>query len=155
MLFRFNEQIRLMGKEAKEKDICFAFAKIEQHRENIPLTPFEFHTLAALFLFQKYLLDVWICEVGLGGRWDAVNILDADVSIVASIDMDHMDYLGETREAIGREKAGIFRKEKPAVYGDLNPPSSLIAYAREIGTPLFNLGQSFFYSEDRHSWNWQ
>src|SRR5690606_11414893 len=114
-LFRHNEQVKINQQEASDSEFCQAFAAIEAARADISLTPFEFMTLAALWIFQQYPLDVLILEVGLGGRLDAVNILDATVAIVTSIAIDHSEWLGVTREAIAWEKAGIFRAGQPAI----------------------------------------
>src|SRR3990167_8025056 len=130
ILFRHQEQITINGRHPEDQAFCMAFEKIEHTRKNISLTPFEFYTLAALLLFQQESLDLLILEVGLGGRLDAVNILDASLAIVTSIDLDHTHYLGTTREAIAFEKAGIFRQDKPAIYGDLFPPTTLLNYAK-------------------------
>jgi dihydrofolate synthase/folylpolyglutamate synthase len=154
ILFKHNEQVRLNGQEATDDDFCHAFEKVEAVRGDVPLTPFEFATLAALVMFKKFAPDVLILEVGLGGRLDAVNILDADVAVVTSIGIDHVEWLGPTRESIAYEKAGIFRARKPAVCGDHHPPMSLLNYANEIGTPLFCQGQDFVYHDAQPSWSW-
>lgn len=154
ILFKHNEQVRIDGKLASDEEFCDAFTKIEAVRGDVTLTPFEFCTLAALFIFQQYKLDVLILEVGLGGRLDAVNIIDADVAIVTSIAIDHTEWLGSTREEIAREKAGIFRKDKPAVCGDFDLPNSLIEYATFLDVPLFYHGRDFYYDEDDKSWHW-
>src|SRR5579885_3172489 len=120
ILFKHNEQVRLDGQMASDEDFCAAFEKVEQARGDISLTMFEFCTLAALVIFKKSNLDVWILEVGLGGRLDAVNIIDADVAVITSIGIDHVAWLGHTCEQIGYEKAGIFREEHPAVCGDFD-----------------------------------
>lgn len=140
ILFRHHEQVRVNGENPSDNEFCHAFAKIEAARGELTVTPFEFHTLAALCIFKTHKLDVLILEVGLGGRLDATNIIDADVAVVTSIGIDHIDFLGDTREKIGFEKAGIFRKGKPAVCGDPNPPASLVAYAEEIGAKLYFTG---------------
>jgi len=154
ILFKHNEQVRIDGQEARDEEFCQAFEKIETARGKITLTPFEFCTLAALLIFKHYPLDVWIVEVGLGGRLDAVNILDADVAIVTSISIDHVDWLGPTRETIGFEKAGIFRPRKPAVCGDEKPPQSLLDHAATLKTSLFCQGQDFTYQEHKEEWSW-
>lgn len=150
----YNEQIRVNGKPCDDETICEAFATVKTHSENIPLTPFEFGTLAALCVFLKHPLDVIILEVGLGGRLDAVNAIDADVSIVTSIGIDHVEWLGSTRDAIGREKAGIFRQNRPSICGDGDPPASLIQYATDIGALLFCQNQEFGYIENETTWDW-
>lgn len=153
-LIRFNEEIRLLGKEVSDEQICAAFAKVENMRKEITLTPFEFTTLAALEIFHQTKLDVCILEVGLGGRLDAVNIMDADIAIVTSIDIDHTEYLGDTREKIALEKAGIFRSGKPAISGDFNTPQTLIGYAKQIGAPLYCQNQQYGFETDGFNWNW-
>jgi dihydrofolate synthase/folylpolyglutamate synthase len=156
-LIRLNEEVRIDGVEVSDADLCQAFAKIEAARNDVPLTIFEFNTLAALEIFQHAQLDVMLLEVGLGGRLDAVNIIDADLTIVSSIALDHVHVLGGTRELIGREKAGIFRSGKPAVCGDLEPPVSLMQYAQEIKAQLFCQGRDFQASQhvESETWNWQ
>lgn len=154
IFLKHNEQVRIDGQEASDEDFCEAFEKIESHRNNISLTPFEYHTLAALIIFKQYPLDVLLLEVGLGGRLDAVNIIDADVAVVTSIDIDHVEWLGLTREEIAREKAGIFRQGKPAVCGDFSPPRSLSEYANQIDTKLFYQGKDFYYRENATHWSW-
>lgn len=136
ILFHHNEQVRINGENPSDDVFCEAFAKVEAARGEITITPFEFHTLAALCIFKSHMLDVLILEVGLGGRLDATNIIDADVAVVTSIGIDHVDFLGDTREKIGFEKAGIFRKGRLAVCGDPNPPASLIEHAKKLGTIL-------------------
>lgn len=153
-LFKFNELVRIQGQEACDEDFLSAFEQIEQARGEITLTPFEFNALAALIIFHKSNLDVWILEVGLGGRLDAVNIIDADVAVVTSIAIDHADRLGNTRELIGREKAGIFRAENPAVCGDFNPPETLINYASQLNTTLFCQDKEFGFERHETSWTW-
>lgn len=152
-LISYNEQIRIAGKEVTDEMLCQAFEKVEGARGSTSLTPFEFGTLAALVIFKQEQLDVWILEVGLGGRLDAVNILDADVAIVTSISLDHMDYLGDTREKIAFEKAGIFRKNKFAIYGDREPPVTLMDFAKQQEAKLFCLGKDFDYEEDNTTWS--
>jgi len=124
-LLRYGERVRVDGCEASEAALCEAFAAVEQARGALPLTYFEFGTLGALWLFQRERLDVAVLEVGLGGRLDAVNVIDADCAVLTAIDIDHSDYLGPTREDIGREKAGILRAARPAVIGDPDPPRSV------------------------------
>ena len=125
-LLRYNERVRIGGSEVGDDDLCRAFARIEAARGGTTLTYFEFGTLAAMLCFADAGVDVVILEVGLGGRLDAVNIFDADCALVASVDLDHQDYLGDTREAIGFEKAGIFRAARPAICADADPPASLV-----------------------------
>jgi dihydrofolate synthase / folylpolyglutamate synthase len=153
-LIHYNEQIRILGVAVSDDEIKQAFEKIANARQNITLTPFEFTTLAALQIFKDANLDICILEVGLGGRLDAVNIMDADVSIVTSIDIDHAELLGDTREKIAHEKAGIFRSEKPAICGDYNPPVTLIEDAKKIGAQLYCQNVQFGFELDGFSWNW-
>ena len=120
-----------------------AFHLIEQVRGNTSLTFFEFSTLAAMLVFQHNNIDLAVLEVGLGGRLDAVNIFDAEIALITAIDIDHVDWLGHDRESIGFEKAGIFRRQRPAVCSDPNPPFSLIKHARQLQTPLYYQDQDF------------
>lgn len=152
-LWRYNEQVRLQGVSAADALFCDAFERIVEKRGDLDLTLFEFGALAAFILFQEAELDVWILEVGLGGRWDAVNVIDADVAIVSSIALDHMEWLGDTREVIAREKAGIFRSGSPVVCGDLNPPHTLIEIASSLHAPFFCQGKAFSYVEKESSWD--
>ena len=126
-LLRYNERIRVQGADASDSMLVAVFDRIEHARGETPLTYFEFGTLAALLIFAESSLDIAILEVGLGGRLDAVNIIDADAAIVTTIDLDHQDWLGHDREVIGREKAGIFRNGRPAIIGEPDPPQALIA----------------------------
>ena len=165
-LLRYNERVRIDGREADDASLAGAFERVEIARqaagsngqgsngkgEALQLTYFEYGTLAAWDLFARAGLDVMILEVGLGGRLDAVNIFDADCSIVTSVDMDHMDYLGDTREKIGAEKAGIFRAGRPAIVADPAPPASVIAHATAIGADLLLIGRDFGYQGDRQQW---
>jgi len=153
-LYKINEQIRVAGKEATDEDFYFAFAKVADALSDITLTHFEFMTLAALVIFNKHQLDVMILEVGLGGRLDAVNIIDADVAVITSIAIDHVEYLGDTREKIAHEKAGIFRRNKPAVCGDPLPPHTLTSDAENLGTHLFCQQKDFHYREEKDYWEW-
>ena len=153
-LLHFNERARINGEIAGDEALCAAFEKVEAARRDISLTYFEFSTLAILLLFVEAGLDAVILEVGLGGRLDAVNIIDADVSIVTSVDLDHQDYLGDTREAIGFEKAGIYRAGRVAICSDPAPPASLIDHATKIGADLWLFGRDFNYSGDRQQWNY-
>ncbi len=135
-IINYNERFVINGFQATDKQICIAFEKIEQVRGDTSLTYFEFSTLAALLIFAKQQVDIAILEVGLGGRLDSVNVVDADVSVITNIEIDHVDYLGDTRELIGHEKAGIMRANKPCVCGDANPPRALHKYADAIGSKL-------------------
>jgi len=132
-ILRYNERIRIDGMDAADDQLLAAFEAIERARADIPLTYFEFGTLAALWIFARAQLDVAILEVGLGGRLDAVNIIDADVSVITTVDIDHQAYLGDDREAIGREKAGIMRPGRPCIVGEKDPPSSVLRHAYAQG----------------------
>jgi dihydrofolate synthase/folylpolyglutamate synthase len=139
-LLRYNERVRIARVEAGDADLCRAFAAVEAARGDLPLTYFEQGTLAALWLFQEAGIDVAVLEVGLGGRLDAVNLWDADCAVVASVDIDHQVFLGDTRERIGFEKAGIYRSGRPAICGDPDPPASLLDHAAGIGADLLRMG---------------
>ncbi len=153
-LLRYNEQVRLQGESVSDSLLCDSFKEVAKACGEMTLTPFEFGTLAALVIFKKADLDVWILEVGMGGRWDAVNVISADVAVIASIGIDHVDWLGKTRDAIGYEKAGIFRPYQQAVYGDFEPPSSVLQYADLLKTSLFLQGREFNFIEKEQSWAW-
>ena len=153
-LIDFNERARVDGRMASDEQFVTAFEAVEAARGDISLTYFEFTTLAILKLFADAGLDAVILEVGLGGRLDAVNIIDADVAIVTSVDMDHMEYLGDTRDKIGFEKAGIFRPGRPAICSDPQPPQTLIDHANAIGADLWLFGRDFNYAGDRQQWNY-
>jgi len=153
-LYRFNEVVCIQGSACEDEDFIHAFQRIEEARGQITLTQFEFNTLAALDIFQKKQIDVGILEVGLGGRLDAVNIINADVAIVTSIAIDHADRLGDTREKIGFEKAGIFRSGKPAICGDFDPPVSLLTHAKDHSVPLFCQNEQFGFEKQDSSWVW-
>jgi dihydrofolate synthase/folylpolyglutamate synthase len=150
----FNERARIDGHSVSDAVFCDAFAAVEAVRGDISLTYFEFTTLAILKLFADAKLDAVILEVGLGGRLDAVNIIDPDVAIVTSVDLDHQQYLGDTREKIGFEKAGIFRPQRAAICSDPSPPQSLIEHANAIGADLWLFGRDFNYSGDRQQWSY-
>lgn len=154
ILFKHNEQVRIDQRLASDQVFCDAFTKVNEARGDITLTAFEFCTLAALLIFKNQALDVLILEVGLGGRLDAVNIIDADVSIVTSIGIDHTQWLGSTRNQIAREKAGIFRLNRPAICGDPNPPSALIESAKKVGAKWYCQGHDFHYQSTPTSWSW-
>lgn len=152
-LIDFNERARVNGEPVSDDALIENFELVEAHRGQVSLTYFEFTTLAVLQLFSNANLDVVILEVGLGGRLDAVNIIDADVAIVTSVDIDHQDYLGDTREKIGFEKAGIFRQDRAAICSDPLPPKSLVSHAEAIGADLWLLGRDFNYAGDKQQWN--
>ena len=135
-LIKYNERYAIDGEIVNDSVIIKAFEAIEGKREGISLTYFEFSTLAALIIFSEAAVDIAILEVGLGGRLDSVNIVDNDVSVITNIAIDHTEYLGDTRESIGTEKAGIMRTAKPCICGDQDPPDSVLAYAKKIDVPL-------------------
>jgi dihydrofolate synthase/folylpolyglutamate synthase len=153
-LLRYNERVRIAGAEATDAELTAAFAAVETVRQDIPLTYFEFGTLAALWLFARVQTDALVLEVGLGGRLDAVNIVDADVAVVTTIAIDHTDYLGLTREDIGREKAGIFRTGRVAVCADPDPPTALVDHARAIGAVLLRIGVDFGFVAGEMQWRY-
>lgn len=140
---RFNERIRVAGEEAGDGDICSALEAVESARGDISLTYFEFATLAALWHFRRARVDVCLLEVGLGGRLDAVNIVDADVAVITSIGLDHTDWLGEDRDSIAFEKAGIMRAGRPLIYGETDMPERLPALAADAGAALHRAGDGF------------
>lgn len=154
-LLRYNERIRVLGEEVDDEALVAAFARIEAARGDIALTYFEYGTLAALWLFAQSRLDVAVLEVGLGGRLDAVNIIDADAAIVTTIALDHQAWLGNDRESIGREKAGIFREGRPAIIGEGDPPDSLVAEAMRIGADLRLAGRDFTAARDGPDAGWE
>ena len=155
-LLSYNERIRVGQQNIDDASLCSAFDKIDQMRGETSLSYFEFGTLAAMQIFSESNLDVAIYEVGLGGRLDAVNILDADVAIVTSIGIDHVQWLGSTRESIGFEKAGIFRSNQPAICGDDDPPKSLVEYAEKLGTELSLLNKDYSYQKQNdESWSFK
>ena len=154
-LLRYNERVRINGVEASDQALCDAFAAVEAARGETSLTYFEMGTLAAFWLFERAALDAVVLEVGLGGRLDAVNLVDADVAVVTNIGLDHADWLGDSRESVGFEKAGIFRAAKPAVCGDLEPPSSLVEAAAALKAPLLPRGCEFDLQVEQDCWHWQ
>jgi len=153
-LLRYNERVRLDGVDASDDALCTAFAAVEAARGDTALTYFEFGTLAALWLFANVPLDALVIEVGLGGRLDAVNIVDADVAVITTIDIDHVDYLGATRDEIGREKAGIFRAGHTAVCGERDPPQSVLAHAASMGAKLLRIGIDYGFNAQDHQWSY-
>lgn len=154
-LLRYNERIALDGKIVADDVLCEAFAAIEAVRHDIPLTYFEYGTLAALWLFRSAAVDVQVLEVGLGGRLDAVNIVDADCALLTNIGLDHTDWLGPDRESIGREKAGIFRSTRPAVCVDPQPPASVQAAAARLDVDMRYLDIDFRYTREDAGWTWR
>ena len=149
-LLRYNERVRVSGVDAEDAALVEGFEAVEAVRGATPLTYFEFGTLAALWLFQKKNIEAAILEVGLGGRLDAVNIVDADCAVLTSVGIDHVDYLGETREDIGREKAGIFRAGRPAVIAEPDPPASVLAAPGE----KLLIGRDFGYQAAEGQWSY-
>ncbi|MFM8610591.1 MAG: bifunctional tetrahydrofolate synthase/dihydrofolate synthase [Burkholderiaceae bacterium] len=153
-LVHFEERCRIGGEIVDAQALLPHFERVEQARQGATLTYFEFTTLAILGLMASLPLDVAILEIGMGGRLDAVNIVDADCAIITSIDLDHMEFLGPDRETIGREKAGILRAGRPAIVSDPVPPDSVIAHARELGADLWRFGHDFNFSGDKQQWSW-
>lgn len=151
-LVRYNERVHINGRDAADEALVDAFAAVELARGEVPLTYFEHGTLAAWAAFCKAGVDAVILEVGLGGRLDAVNVFEPDCAIVTSVAMDHMDFLGDTREAIGFEKAGIFRAGKPAICSDPQPPETLVKHAEAIGAQLWVSGRDFGFAGDQTQW---
>lgn len=154
-LVRYNERVRIRGQEARDEELCSSFTAVEEARAEVPLTFFEFGTLAALELFRRADCDWLLLEVGLGGRLDAVNIIDADVAVVTSIAIDHTDWLGRDRRSIGLEKAGIFRHGHPAICGDRDPPMALRAVADVLAAPWHGIGETFDQMECGQGWHWR
>jgi dihydrofolate synthase/folylpolyglutamate synthase len=153
-LLRYNERIRVDGVAVDDEDLCRLFARIDAARGDISLTYFEFGTLAALERFREATVEIAVLEVGLGGRLDAVNVVDADAALVVSIDLDHTDWLGPDRDSIGYEKAGIYRPGRPAVCADPNPPRPLLEHARAIGARLLRIGYDYGFTHTGASWRW-
>lgn len=154
-LVDYNERIRIDGEALDDAVIVDSFERIETARGDTVLTYFEFGTLAAVDCFVRAGVDVALLEVGLGGRLDAVNVFDPDVAVVTSIALDHMAWLGADREDIGAEKAGIFRPRRPAICGDVDPPASVAAYAREIGANYLQAGNDFSFGASGDGFRWQ
>lgn len=153
-LVRYSERVRIGRREASDDMLVRALTAVERARGDTELTYFEFSTLAAMWLFAEARVDVAILEVGLGGRLDAVNAFDADCAVVMSVELDHMDYLGGSREEIGREKAGIFRAGRPAICADDEPPASLIEHANAVGAHLLLMGREFGYETRAREWRY-
>lgn len=154
-LLRYNERVRIDGQEASDAQLCEAFAAVEQARGEISLTYFEMGTLAAFWLFERAALDFAVLEVGLGGRLDAVNLVDADLALVTSIAVDHADWLGDSRESVAIEKAGIFRAGRPALCGDPQPPAVLEEQAVALGAPFLQRGRDFDLDIEGDRWHWR
>ncbi len=159
-LLHYNERVRIDGVDAGDEALVAAFERIEAARltgkgEPIPLTYFEYGTLAALLLFEHQRLDLAILEVGLGGRLDAVNIVDADVAVITTVDLDHQDWLGADRESIGLEKAGVMRAGKPVVLGEIDPPASVLRHAYRIGASATRAGCDYLIDDLPGGWRWR
>ena len=154
-LLRYNERVRVDGADVSDREFCESFQRIDEARGDLRVTYFEFGTLAAIDILVRRGVTAAVLEVGLGGRLDAVNALDADVALISSIGLDHQDWLGPDRESIGREKAGIFRKGRPAICGDRQPPASLQDQARTLGSKLQLIGEDFDRSIQGDTWTWR
>jgi dihydrofolate synthase/folylpolyglutamate synthase len=149
-LIRYNERVRVAGEEVDDGALVEAFEAVEAARGNVPLTYFEFGTLAAFHVFSNRRVEALILEIGLGGRLDAVNVIDADCALLTSVGIDHVEFLGHTREAIGREKAGIFRAGQPAIVAEPDPPASVL----DTGARLLRIGHDFGYVNQGSQWSW-
>jgi dihydrofolate synthase/folylpolyglutamate synthase len=154
-LLRYNERVSIMGDPASDADLCRAFAAVERARGETPLTYFEFGTLAALWLLRESQVQLQLLEVGMGGRLDAVNLVDADCALITNIGLDHREFLGADRETIGHEKAGILRKGQAAVCVDPQPPASIGRQAELLDAKLWQLGRDFSYRVAADAWHWQ
>lgn len=155
-LIRYNERLRINGQELSDAEHTQAFAYIEQQRQEVSLSLFEFGTLAALYLTKQAKVDVLLLEVGLGGRLDATNVVDHDVSVITSLAVDHVDWLGSDLNTIAFEKAGIFRTQRPAICGQPQPPSTVAAHADDIGAKLYQVGINFSYQvTGEQEWAWR
>jgi len=153
-LRRYNERVRINGEDIDDQAVCLAFEEVESARGEVLLTYFEFGTLAALSIFARHAPDIVLLETGLGGRLDAVNVIDAELAIVTSVGIDHTEWLGDTRDKIGREKAGIFRAGSAAVCSDPSPPESISIVASEVGATLQLLGRDFRFERHENNWRW-
>ena len=149
-LLYYNERVKINAKPVSDEALCHAFAAIEAQRGDTTLTFFEFNVLVALYCFQQQSLDVIILEVGMGGRLDATNIINTDLAVITSIGLDHMEFLGDTREVIALEKAGICRQGKPAVIGDLDPPQSLLNHLNDNNIKSSIINQDFHFPPSSH-----
>ena len=154
-LLHYCERINVDGAPVSEQDVCEAFEAISLACEGLSLTYFEYGTLAALKIFDKYQVDVMLLEVGLGGRLDAVNIIDADIAIITSIELDHQDWLGNDRESIGYEKAGIIRSFKPMICADPNPPKSVQETAKKLAAESYFINEDFSFEAESETWSWK
>lgn len=153
-LRRYNERICIADTEISDASLCAVFERIDRMRGDISLTYFEFNALAALLCFDTASLDAWVLEVGMGGRLDAVNVVDADVAIVTSIGLDHTEWLGTDLDSIAREKAGVFRSGRPALYGSTAMPMTIAQVAAEVGASLLRAGHDFNYQAGITAWTW-
>lgn len=157
-LLRYNERVRINGIEATDEDLCSAFSAVDQARqgsdvaEEVLLTYFEIGTLAAIWHFCQQKIDVAVLEIGLGGRLDAVNAFRPDCAVVTSVDIDHQEFLGNTRDSIGAEKAGVYRTDVPAICGDFNPPETLVNHAKKIHADFQRIQHEFLYQKNQRSW---
>jgi dihydrofolate synthase / folylpolyglutamate synthase len=154
-LLRYNERITIAERDVSDASLVAAFERIDVARDDDTLTFFEFNTLAALLIFETANLDAMVLEVGLGGRLDAVNVIDADLAIISSIGLDHCDWLGADIETIAAEKAGIMRRERPVIFGSRSMPNSIEVAARELGSHLQRLGRDFDWQASAGTWNWR
>lgn len=154
-LLRYNERVQLAEGEASDEALCAAFEAVEAARGEISLTYFEMGTLAAFWLFARDRLDALVLEVGLGGRLDTVNLIDADLAIVTSVGIDHVEFLGDSRDSVAFEKAGIFRAGRPVLCGDLDPPAPLIEQAARLDCPLYRRAMAFDLRETADAWSWR
>jgi dihydrofolate synthase/folylpolyglutamate synthase len=153
-LVHFEERCRIRGQAVEPQALVSHFERVEAARQDVQLTYFEFTTLAILSLLAQAELDLVVLEVGLGGRLDAVNVIDTDCAVITSIDLDHQEFLGPDRESIGREKAGILRAGRPAIVSDPVPPKSVLEAAESLGCDLWLHGRDFNYAGDKQQWSW-
>ncbi len=153
-LVRYNERVRIDGTDVSDADLCTAFQRVDDARGDVPLTYFEFGTVAAMDLFMRANLDVAVLEVGLGGRLDAVNVWDADVAVITTVALDHTEWLGANREDIAFEKAGILRSGRPAVFGERDVPRRLREHAANIGATLYAFGSDYSCALENSAWRW-
>ncbi|MCG9713616.1 bifunctional tetrahydrofolate synthase/dihydrofolate synthase [Shewanella insulae] len=151
-MLKYNERVRIDGVDASDEALIEAFCAIDAARGNTSLTFFEYATLAGLYLFKLTKLDLVLLEVGLGGRLDATNIIDADIAVITAIDIDHQEYLGDTRELVGREKAGIMRAGRPVVIGEPDLPASVVEYAESTGAQALRVNHEFSYQASEAEW---
>ncbi len=151
----YAERVRVAGRMVSERGLAEGFAAVEAARGDVPLTYFEFGTLAAAWLFRDARVEAAVLEVGLGGRLDAVNVFDADCAVVTSVGIDHVQWLGPTRESIGREKAGIFRAGRPAVISERHIPASMIEHAACVGARMLRLGEEFDAEQEGTQWRYR